>query len=81
VHLTASIGVSVFPQPDAVEAEQLLRQADQAMYLAKLAGKNRHHLFDPLKDETTRERFLRIEEVRKGLARTKCACTTNPRSG
>ena len=67
LHLTASIGVALYPQTDDVEAEQLLRQADQAMYLAKLAGKNRHHVFDPLKDESTRERFLRIEEVRQGL--------------
>ncbi|MDZ4161608.1 MAG: EAL domain-containing protein [Burkholderiales bacterium] len=67
LHLTASIGVALYPQTDEVEAEQLLRQADQAMYLAKLAGKNRHHVFDPMKDESTRERFLRIEEVRRGL--------------
>lgn len=67
MQLTASIGVSQFPQTDQVEAEQLLRQADQAMYLAKLAGKNRHHVFDPMKDESTRERFMRIEEVRRGL--------------
>jgi diguanylate cyclase (GGDEF)-like protein/PAS domain S-box-containing protein len=66
--ITASIGVSLFPQSDTVEAEQLLRQADQAMYLAKLAGKNRHHVFDPMKDESTRERFLRLEEVRRSLA-------------
>ena len=65
--ITASIGVAQFPQHELVEAEQLLRQADQAMYLAKLAGKNRHHVFDPLKDESTRERFLRLEEVRRGL--------------
>ena len=65
--ITASIGVAQFPQHELVEAEQLLRQADQAMYLAKLAGKNRHHVFDPLKDESTRERFMRLEEVRRGL--------------
>ncbi|MDZ4188502.1 MAG: EAL domain-containing protein [Hydrogenophaga sp.] len=65
--VTASIGISQFPQSDSVEAEQLLRQADQAMYLAKLAGKNRLHVFDPMKDESTRERFMRIEEVRQGL--------------
>ena len=67
VRMTASIGVSCFPQNETVEAEQLLRQADQAMYLAKLAGKNRHHVFDPMKDESTRERFMRIEEVRHAL--------------
>ncbi|MDZ4236703.1 MAG: EAL domain-containing protein [Hydrogenophaga sp.] len=65
--VTASIGVSQYPQSDDMEAEQLLRQADQAMYLAKLAGKNRHHVFDPMKDESTRERFMHIEEVRQGL--------------
>lgn len=66
-HLTASIGIALYPQSTRIEAEQLLRQADQAMYLAKLAGKNRHHLFDPLKDESTRERFLRLDEIRTAL--------------
>lgn len=66
--VTASIGVASFPQASVeMEAEQLLRQADQAMYLAKLTGKNRFHLFDPIKDESARERFMRIDEVRKGL--------------
>lgn len=69
LQLTASVGVATYPQQgEGMEAEQLLRQADQAMYLAKLTGKNRYHLFDPLKDASTRERFLRIEEVRQGLA-------------
>jgi diguanylate cyclase (GGDEF)-like protein/PAS domain S-box-containing protein len=65
--VTASIGVTLYPQSDKVDAEQLLRQADQAMYRAKLAGKNRHHLFDPVTDESTRDRFLRINEIRQGL--------------
>jgi diguanylate cyclase (GGDEF)-like protein len=67
LRVTASIGITVYPQGDKVDAEQLLRQADQAMYLAKLAGKNCHHLFDPVNDESTRERFLRINEIRHGL--------------
>jgi len=67
--ITASLGLTLFPQNDKVDAEQLLRQADQAMYLAKLAGKNRHHLFDPVTDESTRERFLRIDEIRLALQR------------
>ncbi len=69
LQVTASIGITLYPQGDKVDAEQLLRQADQAMYLAKLAGKNRHHLFDPVNDGNTRERFLRINEVREGLLR------------
>lgn len=41
----ASIGVTFFPQESPIDAEQLMRQADQAMYEAKLAGKNRCHFF------------------------------------
>ena len=67
--VTASIGITLYPQSDRVDAEQLLRQADQAMYLAKLAGKNRYHLFDPVNDETTRHRFLRIDEIRQALVK------------
>jgi diguanylate cyclase (GGDEF)-like protein len=51
--VTASIGVSLFPD-DETEADALLRQADQAMYIAKLSGKNCYHLFDPAHDQQTR---------------------------
>jgi diguanylate cyclase (GGDEF)-like protein/PAS domain S-box-containing protein len=44
--LTASIGVSIFPDDDN-DPDVLLRHADQAMYTAKQAGKNRYHFFDP----------------------------------
>jgi diguanylate cyclase (GGDEF)-like protein/hemerythrin-like metal-binding protein/PAS domain S-box-containing protein len=67
VNLTASIGLALYPQAEVVDSEQLLRQADQAMYLAKLAGKNRYHLFDPANDENTREKLAGIEEIRRGL--------------
>jgi diguanylate cyclase (GGDEF)-like protein/PAS domain S-box-containing protein len=43
--VTGSIGVSLFPD-DNNEPDALLRQADQAMYISKQAGKNRYHLFD-----------------------------------
>jgi diguanylate cyclase (GGDEF)-like protein len=67
VPVTASIGMALYAQSEAVDAEQLLRQADQAMYLAKLAGKNRYHLFDPTNDENTREKLAHIEDIRRGL--------------
>ena len=41
LQVSASLGVTFYPQSDEVDADQLLRQADQAMYQAKLAGKNR----------------------------------------
>jgi EAL domain-containing protein (putative c-di-GMP-specific phosphodiesterase class I) len=49
VVVSASIGVSLYPL-DRVDADTLLRHADQAMYRAKELGKNRFHLFDPASD-------------------------------
>jgi len=45
LHVSASIGVTVYPQ-DGADADQLMRHADQAMYQAKKEGKNRYHLFE-----------------------------------
>lgn len=46
LQVSASFGVSFYPQADEIDADQLTRQADQAMYKAKQSGKNRYHLFD-----------------------------------
>ena len=47
VQVSASMGVTFFPQSQNIEGDQLLRQADHAMYQAKLAGKNRYSEFKP----------------------------------
>ncbi|MDR3371295.1 diguanylate cyclase domain-containing protein [Rhodoferax sp.] len=44
LQVTASIGVSFFPFSGNRSAEELLNEADMAMYKAKLAGKNQYHL-------------------------------------
>jgi len=67
ISVTASIGVTLFPQHESMDAEQLLRQADQAMYAAKQAGKNRHVRFDPEFDEHMRQRMHRQNELRQAL--------------
>jgi diguanylate cyclase (GGDEF)-like protein len=66
--VSASVGVSFYPQPEETDADQLLRQADQAMYSAKLAGKNRYHLFDAEHSRSLREQNETLERVRKALA-------------
>ena len=43
-YVGASIGIAVYPD-DAIDAAQLLAMADQAMYGAKRAGKNRFRFF------------------------------------
>ena len=50
VKVSASIGVTLYPL-DNVDADQLIRHADQAMYVAKQKGKNCYHLFDTVDDD------------------------------
>jgi diguanylate cyclase (GGDEF)-like protein/PAS domain S-box-containing protein len=45
LQVSASMGIAVFPR-DGTLADLLLRRADQSMYLAKQAGRNRYHFFD-----------------------------------
>ena len=65
--VSASLGLTLYPQGEEVDADQLLRQADQAMYQAKLAGKNRFHLFDPEQDRSLRGHHASIEHIRQAL--------------
>ncbi|MDR3411904.1 MAG: PAS domain S-box protein [Formivibrio sp.] len=45
LQVSASLGITFYPQAEDMSADQLLRQADQAMYQAKQAGKNRYQVF------------------------------------
>ncbi len=67
LQVSASIGVSLFPQAEEVDADQLLRQADQAMYQAKLAGKNRFHVFDAAQDRSVRGHNETLERIRSAM--------------
>jgi diguanylate cyclase (GGDEF)-like protein/PAS domain S-box-containing protein len=53
LQVSASLGATFYPQAREVDADQLLRQADRAMYQAKLAGKNRYQVFDSDPDLNT----------------------------
>jgi diguanylate cyclase (GGDEF)-like protein/PAS domain S-box-containing protein len=65
--VSASLGVTFYPQAEDVDADQLLRQADQAMYQAKLAGKNRYHIFDAEQDRSVRGHHESLERIRHAL--------------
>ncbi|HEV2487553.1 MAG TPA: EAL domain-containing protein [Terracidiphilus sp.] len=66
--VSASIGVAFYPQAEVADPDLLLRQADQAMYQAKLAGGNRYHIFDPDHDQSVRGRHENLEHIRNALA-------------
>jgi diguanylate cyclase (GGDEF)-like protein len=66
--LTASIGISLYPD-DGLEPEQLVRQADTAMYVAKSAGKNQTTFFTPEFGDAVRERLELDNQLRGALER------------
>ncbi|MBU2876993.1 EAL domain-containing protein [Aliiglaciecola lipolytica] len=66
MQVSASIGVTLYPH-DNVDSDQLIRHADQAMYIAKQAGKNRFHLFDTAEDIALNTQRESIENVHIAL--------------
>jgi diguanylate cyclase (GGDEF)-like protein/PAS domain S-box-containing protein len=63
VGVSASLGVSFYPQVNELDTDQLLRQADQAMYEAKVSGKNRYRIFDEAQNRVIQERYQVIERL------------------
>ena len=66
VSVTASIGYTLFPQ-DSSDADTLLRHADQAMYAAKQAGRNRFHQFDTAQERASQEVREQLVQMRSAL--------------
>jgi diguanylate cyclase (GGDEF)-like protein/PAS domain S-box-containing protein len=49
IQVSASMGIAVYPR-DGTHVDLLLRRADQSMYQAKQAGRNRYHFFSEESD-------------------------------
>jgi predicted signal transduction protein with EAL and GGDEF domain len=64
--ISASIGVTLYPN-DTSEPDVLLRHADQAMYVAKQAGRNRYHFFDADLDHKMRSEHAQISRIQSAL--------------
>ena len=67
LNVSASLGVTFYPQADEIDADQLLRQADQAMYQAKVTGKNRYHVFDAEQDRSVRGYHESLQRIRQAI--------------
>jgi diguanylate cyclase (GGDEF)-like protein len=74
VSITASIGISSFPIEKIVDSENILIEADHALYIAKGKGKNQIAVFGIRKDEKTTEPTLigkseAINDVKQMISR------------
>ena len=67
IQISASIGVTYYSNQENIDSDQLIRQADQAMYFAKQSGKNRYHIFDHELDESIRTQHEKIERIKHAL--------------
>jgi diguanylate cyclase (GGDEF)-like protein/PAS domain S-box-containing protein len=67
LQVSASLGVTFYPQAEEVDADLLLRQSDQAMYQAKMAGKNRYYLFDAAHDRDLRGHHESLQRIHEAL--------------
>lgn len=67
VYVSASVGVTLYPD-DASGEEGLLKNADQAMYAAKAAGRNRSSYFTPVMQEAAQAKMRLGNDLRIALA-------------
>jgi diguanylate cyclase (GGDEF)-like protein len=63
LHITASIGVSFYPD-DATSAERLLKHADVAMYSAKGMGRNNFQTYVAVPEESHQQRLALEAKLR-----------------
>lgn len=66
VKITGSMGITLCPH-DGINAEDLLRNADQAMYVSKNAGRNRFSFFTVSMRDSAWARLKVIEQLRHAL--------------
>ena len=66
VYVSASIGITFYPQ-DAIDMESLIKNADQAMYVAKSLGRNCSSYFTSVLQEAAQNRLRLISDLRNAL--------------
>ncbi|WFP52271.1 PAS domain S-box protein [Methylomonas sp. EFPC3] len=65
-YISVSIGITLYPQ-DATAAEQLMKNADQAMYSAKQQGRNRYSYFTAEMEQVAQNRMRLTNDLRQAL--------------
>jgi diguanylate cyclase (GGDEF)-like protein/PAS domain S-box-containing protein len=78
MQVSVSIGVTLYPQ-DSSGVDQLIRHADQAMHVAKQAGKNCYRLFDTAKNNEIKLQLASIDNIVAGLSNRECVLYYQPK--
>jgi diguanylate cyclase (GGDEF)-like protein/PAS domain S-box-containing protein len=75
--LTASVGIAVAPT-DGNTAQDLLRNADMAMYESKVEGRNTYHYFTAAMNREVERRLAIEEQLRGALGRRELSLVFQP---
>jgi diguanylate cyclase (GGDEF)-like protein/PAS domain S-box-containing protein len=62
----ASIGIALAPQ-DGTDLDQLIKNADLAMYAAKAEGRRTHRFFEPVMDARAKARLTMEQDLRQAM--------------
>lgn len=75
--ITGSIGICIYPQ-DGQQAQDLLRNADIAMYKAKHKGRNTYQFYDQAMADDLIARTLMENELRQAIERNELSLVYQP---
>jgi diguanylate cyclase (GGDEF)-like protein len=78
LHITTSIGLSMYPE-DGRDAENLIKNADAAMYQAKENGRQSYQFFKPAMNVRAVERQSIEEHLRRALERKEFSLCYQPK--
>ncbi|NMY76848.1 bifunctional diguanylate cyclase/phosphodiesterase [Pseudomonas sp. WS 5071] len=78
LQISASIGIALYPG-NGVSAEELLMNADAAMYHAKGAGKNGYSFFDVSMNTNARKQLQLLQDLRQALAQQQFSLHYQPK--
>ncbi|MBP7491682.1 MAG: EAL domain-containing protein [Rhodoferax sp.] len=77
VYVSASIGITLYPL-DGKDVEALFKNADQALYAAKGAGRNQFSFFTPSLQEAAQLRVRLTHDLRSGLSQNQFKLVYQP---
>ncbi len=76
-HVTPTIGITLFPEAGK-DSDDVLKEADTAMYSGKAAGRNVTRFFQPEMEHNAQERLLLESDLRAAIKRDQLAIVFQP---